>query len=53
MDLNGEVVKFLRIIMLNCNDIKLEMRIIPHILLSRMLGWSRYQENLIITFRPH
>lgn len=48
MDLNDDVIKFL-LIMLNCNDIKLEMRRILHILLSRMLGWSRYQENLIIT----
>jgi len=39
MDLNGNVLKFL-LIMLNCNDIKFkfEMGIVPHLLLSRMLG---------------
>jgi len=47
-DGSDDVIKFLLTIPCR-NDIKLEMRKMPYISLSRMLGWSYYQENLIIT----
>jgi len=43
-DGSDDVIMFLLIIH-NCNDSRLEMGRIPYILLSRMLGWSRYQET--------
>jgi len=47
MDLNGDVIKFLLVIP-SCDGVRLEMSKITYILLSKMLGGSRYQD-LIIT----